>query len=628
MSEKEKIQPTKESLTPGGPKREDQHRARPPSVSTKESNSSRQPGNVASTPPEPALRGFTGAISRGRRGSLSLSPSTFRAALKSATQGSAAPVSGRKRPDTPGEGPPATGGVVGSGSPSTPQTLSTAAMTPSQHVPPTLRRGDTGPAQSGVRKGFSSRFRRASSRRPSQPEVGGATSREIPTAKNGGGAAGDRERGDSGSPPPPQRNSLRRRVSMSFSPSYLRRAPRRTPSHDSQRSITTRTEDSQQPLVYEQFLNGPGTAPPSLRVHPHPPGVKAAIAAANSPNRSAVRAAVRSATVRDSGETKDSEHDVAVRGRVQAERCEQPVVSTTMSTVAAPEPTPPPPLTYQQAQQRRRRSFRRSASFTAGTLRSVLATGESRGHDKKGGRARGAETPRGLATTGVATLDTGNEGSPGFSDTDRLLSGGSRRPSSRTRRLRGRSKSVAHIGRGSSAFGGFSNPPSPSSMRGGDGSGYRSGSTRSPALSSSGVDAGGANGGFRQRLRQRAAGGGGGGGGGFHRRSRTRSHSPKGNGQFLGAHARTISTSSAADLLSLESSGSWAGPGWRGFGGADGFGGERHRGGGVPSILDAVPAWKRPALLKGLQDRFVCGYYRAPLVPTVTSTGLDFRAAA
>ncbi|CAM9717188.1 unnamed protein product [Ectocarpus sp. 4 AP-2014] len=54
-----------------------------------------------------------------------------------------------------------------------------------------------------------------------------------------------------------------------------------------------------------------------------------------------------------------------------------------------------------------------------------------------------------------------------------------------------------------------------------------------------------------------------------------------------------------SELLPLGPVGSWAGVG----GGGGGFGGEHYASEGLPSILDAIPAWKRPRLLKGLQER-------------------------
>ncbi|CBJ29438.1 conserved unknown protein [Ectocarpus siliculosus] len=54
-----------------------------------------------------------------------------------------------------------------------------------------------------------------------------------------------------------------------------------------------------------------------------------------------------------------------------------------------------------------------------------------------------------------------------------------------------------------------------------------------------------------------------------------------------------------SELLPLGPVGSWAGVG----GGGGGFGGEHDASEGLPSILDAIPAWKRPRLLKGLQER-------------------------
>eukprot|EP00752_Nemacystus_decipiens_P002667 g2495.t1 len=328
-----------------------------------------------------------------------------------------------------------------------------------------------------------------------------------------------------------------------------------------------------------------------------------------SPN--AVRAAVRSAMAWDSGGASSGRRDgnkqeIAVGGGMQQKSSDQPECLAMTATVAAPELTPPPPLAYQRApQRRRRRSLRRSASFSAGTMLHAKAMSDSRGHDKIGSRARDAEatTREFAAAEGVASYDVGYEGSGDCSDKDLLL-GGSRQTRRGTRRLRGRSMSIALMGRGSSAVVGLSNPTSPSSSRG-DSPGYRSGRSRSPEPTSGGSDVGGASGGFRHRLRQKAAGSGvgvsGSIGGGFHRRSRTRSASPIGNGPFLGGHARTISMST--DLLSLDSFGSWAGPGWNGFAGVDGCGGERLRGRGLRSILDAVPVWKRPALLRGLQDR-------------------------
>ncbi|CAM9352969.1 unnamed protein product [Ectocarpus fasciculatus] len=54
-----------------------------------------------------------------------------------------------------------------------------------------------------------------------------------------------------------------------------------------------------------------------------------------------------------------------------------------------------------------------------------------------------------------------------------------------------------------------------------------------------------------------------------------------------------------SELLPLGPVGSWAGGG----GGDAGVGGEHAASEGLPSILDAIPAWKRPRLLKGLQER-------------------------
>eukprot|EP00903_Cladosiphon_okamuranus_P016392 g15117.t1 len=305
------------------------------------------------------------------------------------------------------------------------------------------------------------------------------------------------------------------------------------------------------------------------------------------------------------GIPKNSKREVPVGRRLQADESDHPVFST-RATVAAPEPTPPPPLAYQQQAQRRlMRSVRRSASFSAGTRRSATAIRESRGRGKVVASARDTETS-GASAVGIESLDTGNDCLAGSSPD--LLLGGGRRPSGRHRGLGGRSMSLSLLGRASpGAIIGSSNQPSPPSFLRGDGSGSRSGNSRSPGLDGGGGngDTGGANGGFRQRLRQRAAGVGAGGpvGSGFHRRSRTRSASPPqtSHGPSLGGHGRTISASS--DLLSLDSCGNWAGPGWRGFGGADGCGGVKRRPGGLPSILDAVPVWKRTGLLKGLQER-------------------------
>lgn len=611
--------------TPGGPTGEDHHTARRTSMATNGSNSPTPPSSVASLPPDPVSPGSTAAASRRKAAPLRLNPGGFRTVLKSVAQGSA--LTRHKRNDTPGEDPSATREAVDSGKAPARQARPPAAMSPSRQ-PSQSARESPEPMRRGLRSSFSSKFLRSASAKASLAEAGGAAAkcREMSVAESGNEPASSRERDDSESqepslkdtassggpttsPPPPSREPLRRRVSISFSPSFLKKAVGLTPSQDSYRITTKRSEDSQPPGD-EPSTVASGTTPPPFRVHPHPPGVRAAMRAANSLSPTAVRAAMRSATARDSsggsgGITKDSKHEVPAGGRIQPDQRDQPVLST-MSTVAAPEPMAPPPLAYQQrAQQRQRRSVRRSASFSAGTQQSVTAICESTEQGKVGARARDAETAGALAAA-VEALDTGNDNWAGSSSD--LLLGGGRRPSSRRRRLRGRSMSLSIVGRASSgATVGLSNPTSPSSFFRGEGSGRRSGNSGSPVLasgSSGGGDAGGANGGFRQRLRQRAAGVGVGGpvGSGFHRRSKTRSASPPTvHGPFLGGHARTISASS--DLLSLDSSGSWAGPGWRSFGGADGGGGERHRGRGLPSILDAVPVWKRSGLLKGLQER-------------------------
>ena len=629
VSESDTIRSIRNPLTPpGGPTSEDQRRARPTPATTDNSSSPTPPGSVASLPPDPASPGpaTAAAGSRRRRASLSLNPGAFRAVLKSAaTQGNA--TTRRKQDGTPEEGPSATGEAAGGGVAPSRQVLPPPA--PSRQASQSSARAGPEPTRRGVRSSISSKFLRSPSTKSTHAEAGDAAAagRARPAAESGNEPASGLERDDPASQAPP-RKPLRRRVSMSFSPSSLKKAVGLSSGQDNQRSSATKTsEDSlQQPLEYEPPPVALGTAAPPFRVHPHPPAVRAAMRAANSLSPTAVRAAMRSAMARDSsgrsnsgGIPKDSELEVTTNGgrSQRRDQSDQPVVFSSMTTVAAaPEPTAPPPLAYQQqAQQRRRRSLRRSASFTAGTRRSAMAMSEWRGQDKVGSHTRDVEiAPK--------DQDSGNDNSDECSR-DLLGSGGSggsggsfgsgRRPSSssgRRRRLRGRSMSLSLVGRAaSSAAIGLSNPSSPtsyvpSSYVRGDGPGNRSGSSsRSPALANGG-DAGSANGGFRQRLRQRAAGVGVGGtvGGGFHRRSKTRSASPPhSNGPLLGGHARTMSASS--DLLSLDSSGSWAGPGWRGFGGFDD--GERHRGGGLPSILDAVPVWKRPGLLQGLQERCV-----------------------
>lgn len=628
----------------GGPQNADQCRADHASIKDNESsNGSTPPASVASLPPNPGTPAPSApAAAPRRRGlSLSLNPGALRAVLKSATQGNPAAVLSRKPSDKPGQAPSARGEAGSSGSAPARNALSSAAtVTASQH-PSQPARGGGESARRGIGVGTSlgSRFMRASSMRSRQTGAGGpaVASQEVSAEESSNElshnneSAGSLERGRSGSqapgasgaassgaavavppPQPPQaQKPARRRVSMSFSPSYLRKAVGLTPSQDDQRGITNRSEDSRH-VGGGPLTDTPGPPAPPFRVHPHPPGARAAMRTSSiglSP--AAVRAAMRSAMARDisggSSERKKENHEGTIDMTTQKGPGDEPVAPTKWATVVGPKPTvtPPPLLVYQQpAQQRQRRSLRRSASFTAGTLRSVTTMGESRGEDRVGARVRDAETSRVLAAGVVA----GTRALDDFSGD--LLSGddGGGRSSGRRSRLRGRSMSLAVMGRGSNAFGALSAPPSPSSMRG-DGSGNsRSGSGRSPGLASGGVDAGGGGGGggggLRQRLRQKAAGVGvgGGAGTGFHRRGRTRSASPpNGIGQFLGGHARTISVSS--DLLSLDSSGSWAGPGWRSFGVVDGGGEERHRGGGLPSILDAVPAWKRPALLKGLQQR-------------------------
>lgn len=437
-------------------------------------------------------------------------------------------------------------------------------------------------------RSLSSKLRRAISKQSGQTRIAGAaaTSQDTSAEESGNEPAKlqsthlelddlDTPPPAPSSPSPPPRKSLRRRVSISLSPSYLRKAITPAASQDRRRSITKRSDESQHPGDNQSTgASGPASLP--SEIHSKPPEVRAA----NKFSPTTVREAMRSAMARDSSGgnsgSKLCKPEGTIGGKLHCEPGDQPVVSNKVA-VSSPAPASPPPLASQEKRQRRRRSLGRSASFTAGSLWSAAIIAETPGEGKVGGRARDQ-----LADFSGEPLNGGRRAGGGH------------------RHVRGRSMSLVVMGRGSSANVGRSAPPSPSCMRGDD-SGNRSVDSRSAGLAGGGSDfgggGGGGNGGFRHRLRQRA-----GAGSGFPRGGRTRSVSPPGgNRSFLGGHASTISMS--ADLLTLDSSGSWAGPSSRGFAGVDG--GERHKRRGLLSILDAVPPWERPKMLKGLQGRCV-----------------------
>lgn len=434
---------------------------------------------------------------------------------------------------------------------------------------------------------------------PSPAVVARPDSGVKPRQREGAGAAvATRSQSQPSAPPP---TTLRRRVSMSLNPSNLKRAVGLGSGLESTKKSDATNRSPDAPEYEEEFVGVSEQQAPPVRVHPRPRAVAHAQRGSTSLNPTAARAAASAAIAKDNGTAArecggkvSSDKGAGGGGGGLSQASSGQLALSTTETATPPKIVPFPASTTQQQQwARQRRSARRSASFSLGAGGGAASlrfpnTGSSSGSEEKIPAFGQENAERGRQGEGGAQLNHNASTEAAAGD------GGASPPSggdrSGRRHLRGRSMSLARLNRGSSL--GLSPPPSPASLRG-----SRKGS-RSPT-SGVGVGVGVSNvgGGFRQRLRQKAAGVGvgvgGGGGNGFDRR-RSRSISPPRVG---GNHSRTISMGS--ELLPLGPVGSWAGVGWRG----GGFGGEHCASEGLPSILDAIPAWKRPRLLKGLQER-------------------------